>query len=313
MIILGTAVCTLFQNQTCGKLPTYCWQSTPTFSQKPLWLRKSEKEFIPYPSWLYPARQRGSTTCGELVKDLSDSHRLLTMPENFLPDEGVCEHDFLSSIAIRDPIERLQSHYDHLIKECFWKFNKQNETTSPCYKPFIGREDGPHRKYNITLTARYFDIVTDNYLLRSLNNQSGYLQPFGFDGKGEQFFQNSMESLRKFDWILITDSTYEPKAVENDQILMQGLGLTEGLRAVRVSPRHKLTDADPYSFRPDDLRYLKDLNEFDIRIWQEAHRLHALDVESLRRLALYSETLSYVSEKKNNNTVRELCCGHICN
>jgi len=231
------------------------------------------------------------------------------MPENYIPSDGLCDQDLLGTIAIRNPIERLQSHYDHINLVCYRKHGKREDVNNPCHRMFRNKHNDVNRKYNVSFTTKAFDFVTDNYLTRTLNGQEVFGLPFGMDGKGEEYFAIAMETLVRFDWILITDSDYDQGHEENDLILTQGLGLTSGLPLKRVSARHKLTNVDKYEFLPDDLSYLQDLNDKDIRLWREAHRLHDLDVESLRQLAKYNETLSYMYPKANS-TGR--CCGHLC-
>ena len=57
------------------------------------------------------------------------------------------------------------------------------------------------------------------------------------------------------------------------------------------------------TFHPDDLEALMKRNEFDLKLWEEAQKLHALDISSLERLAK-------IQEKRVMNS--ENCCGFVC-
>ena len=112
--------------------------------------------------------------------------------------------------------------------------------------------------------------------------------------------------MQKIDWILLLDGKNENESENNDLLLQQGLGLSSGLPHSRPNPGANLN--------PLDRSYLETVNKFDLRLWEEAHKLNTLDVYSLQQLQNYGGEVwhTFYSKKEElfNNPSR--CCGNVC-
>jgi len=89
------------------------------------------------------------------------------MSENWLPTPGVCQDTFMNIIMIRHPIDRLLSHYNHILRLC------KKEKSNTCHD-MLQKNDPQY--FNHTIMIQSFDIISDNYIVRSLNNLEGYIK-----------------------------------------------------------------------------------------------------------------------------------------
>lgn len=85
----------------------------------------------------------------------------------------------VNSIACRDPIDRIESHYEHLISSC-WSYHHNKNKTDPngnhdpeqCFSLY--KSDQDRTKFDVPELLQSLDILSDNYYLRSLSSQDVY-------------------------------------------------------------------------------------------------------------------------------------------
>ena len=284
-----------------------CWAPEYRSSRVDLgtkWVRykKVNETDIKFKNWVYYDEKRSpSSTCSEIRDFLYQNDQSLAMSENWLPIGGVCEHDFLNVIILRHPLDRLLSHYQHLYDECV-----QHSTPLSCTS--ILTTDG---HFDIDFMNKTFDIITDNYNVRSLNEQHVYKKPTGFNGKGEDYLNRAIENLHRFDWVLILRPEEDQKLNQTKMIMEEGIGLSRSLPISRKrSGRRK-----KFRWSVEDEQQLRQTNSLDLKLWAEAKRINELDVISIRKMQASSSHLWQERQaNKCTATVRkdsETCCGII--
>ena len=309
----GSSLCDLLRKQKCWKMrrPKNCQDKPREFDFSPIWYRKSINPTykMNFPPWAFitdNTNNRDDVQCEEIANYLNRTQQGVIMSENYLPNYGTpCDDgQFSNFIMLREPMERLLSHYNHIFPlGC----NMDGPQTRNFCKSLLlnTTADNKIHVFNATLLAQAFDVITDNYYTRSLNNKEVYISPFGLTlpgqnqtlQAGKDVLDQALQNLHKFDWVLLLG--YHKG---NEAILTDGLGFPRGMgfSNVRGSKNNTfLTNAGN--------QYLESINTLDQRIWREAQMLHALDVISIKKMqqSNFSSSNPYQSESKR-------CCGNIC-
>ena len=258
----------------------------------PQWARPQTVKKLNLPKWTLVNEDIPVRHCGDMKLALEKMRKnFFFMSENWLSQDGVCDNDFMNTIIVRNPMQRLISHYRHIYRtvdnELKYKFVTKN----------------PDPVFNVTFMLENFDLISDNYYARSLNGKENFLLPYGLAGKSEEVLTTALEELHKFDWILIIgEDGQENESENNDFILTRGVGLSKGLGMERVQPRNTKYLSD------HDENILLELNALDSKIWEEAKKLHALDVLSLQMMIKHGGHIVENYKKKESDK----CCGHLC-
>ena len=130
------------------------------------------------------------------------------------------------------------------------------------------------RAFNVSRLIRELDLVTDNYYTRHLAGANAYSVPLG--GLTSQHKRVALQSLRAIDWVLPLGSLH------TELILTSGLGWRPGTMA-HPALEGRLSASRIFSefcdFTRADRNILEQLNAPDVRLFEEAKRLHALDVD----------------------------------
>ena len=236
--------------------------------------------------------------------------------ERFLPDDGPCSNHYMTSITIREPIDRILSHYNHLAKLCI-----SSLCTNMYYPPSLGTPNET-KKYNVSLMAANFDIVTDNFYTRILNGKDAYTLPFGKINTSRTLLQDrAVQVLREIDWILVmgssrkskksplvlNNSSYGDAAGRNLMVLSQGMGFKNSILETVRRANQKFTGI----FTDDDWDWLHKLNQLDYALWVEAQKLHDLDIVSLQKLEQFASGIMHPINQSSNVSDRT-CCGKMC-
>ena len=309
----GTSLCDLLKEEQCFISPhnpnANCWSNryrTQVIDLGPQWQRKKKSEAFGFPEWvLYNETAVPSSSCDQIVQYLQDNNQKVAMSENWLPEGGnLCQNYFSNIVVIRDPMRRVLSHYQHLYRACMSKKTTKGLKRDQCHQMLHGGIWNEESKnyFNLTFMMEWFDIVSDNYYVRSLNDQSVYKEPFGMNGKGGMYLQHALRNLRNFDWIILIQSGNDEEDINRELIIKYGLGLENDFGISRKK-REKKSDI---ILRENDYKIMKKLNKYDQKIWSEAKRLNSLDVISLKKYAEYDTDWS----KKRSSHIE--CCGRIC-
>jgi hypothetical protein len=248
--------------------------------------------------WIILEPSVPEATCDDVKRHLDQYEQKIAMSENWLPTGGVCQDDFINVIMMRNPMERLLSQYSHILRLCE-KVNPKN--VELCDLMTFKPTNSTMRLFNITTMMKYFDIVSDNYIARSLSTREAYQAPVG---RMEEYSALAIQNLKKFDWILLIDNNKEGKNSTN--ILLElGLGFSSSsLPKENVDPQsHSLSLSD------ESRKILMDLNKFDHEIWKEAQRLHELDIKSLKYMEKYGKDLLLIWNQRRRG---DSCCGRVC-
>jgi len=260
------------------------------------WIRKKYALNLNFelPKWmLYDDENTPSYSCNGVRNYLNTYDHSIAMSENWLPDTGLCIHDFLNIMIFRHPLERLRSHYRHIYDTC----TRRSNHPELCSRMIT---DGKY--FDVDIMRNAFDIVTDNYYVRSLNDQHVYSSSIGSLRQSQ--LNSARENLRNFDWILLLGPEYDNSTKE---ILQEGIGLSDGLpKSRQVGKEEKIFD-----FRPTDWKGLEKMNELDLELWNEAKRLHRLDLLSIRKMKSVSPQSWYQRFNVTSKNTKS-CCGVIC-
>jgi hypothetical protein len=310
----GTSLCDIFTKEQCFQTPKAykkwnCWHPKMTTKEvdfKPQWIRSSAAEPYNLQHLSYPARKHWivldpytpEPTCEHVRMYMAQFKQKIAMSENWLPLGGVCQDDFMNLITIRNPMDRLVSQYSHILRVCK-KINAKNSTRCD---PLIVKPISNNSRsfFNLTNWMTHFDIVSDNYLVRSLSSREGYQMPFGHM---DAFIHSALENLRKFDWILIIDSNNKFER-STDTLLKVGLGLNSTLPKNNSKP-----NSTKESLSDESFKILADWNQLDYEIWLEAQKLHELDYQSLTYMRKYAHDLFQIWNQRRG---RDSCCGRFC-
>jgi hypothetical protein len=299
----GTSLCNAFKTEQCFVPPSdnkeaNCWYSamkTSTVDFAPKWVRSSSAHFFHLPRWLEAdARQ---STCLDIYNHLQQFQQKLAMSENWLPTNGPCQDHFMNVVIVRNPIHRLVSHYSHILRLC-----KRRTSNHTHLCDVLLQKDNQHF-FNHTIMMEYFDIISDNYIVRSLNTMQGYKAPLGHM---EESLSIALEHLNRFDWILLLLEGLEGSSNNSTNRLMDlGLGLSTVLRPARTKPSTQVV-----SLSKESENILMDLNKWDYEIWKEAQKLHELDLLSLHYMQQYASDLLLDFRKGSHRD--SSCCGNVC-
>lgn len=303
----GTSLCDLMKAEKCfyppdreGKANCWAYQyRSKSIDLGTQWVRKNYSTrgvttHFELPSWmLYDEENTPSSSCNDIRDYLSRYNHTIAMSENWLPKSGVCTNDFLNVIIFRHPLDRLLSHYRHIYNECKHKSGRMS-----CSQMLL---DGGEY-FDVDYMNETFDIITDNFYTRSLNGQNVYSSPSSLP---DYHLDHARENLRDFDWILLLGLEFENSTQE---ILEEGVGLRTPLPTSRQAGNTKKT----IRFRSQDLQRLRKMNKLDFRLWEEAKRLHQLDLISIRKMKSASPLEWHERLKITDKNRRQGCCGVVC-
>ncbi len=297
-----------------GNPKANCW--SPEYKQMgvpvslgPQWLRKKSCKEFNLPKWMsYDEKNVPSSSCDTLVQFLERSRQKVAMSENWLPVGGtLCQHQFVSVLVMRHPVRRILSHYQHIFNICM----KSNPFESAICLTMLNNQvwdRGNQAYFNISVTSKSFDIITDNYYMRSLSDQSVYKEPYQMNGRSEEYFQQAMNNLRSFDWIILLDNDTDDDFDNNmnrDLIIRYGLGLHHDFGFSRKRSETN-SDVSHIDLLQQDFEDLMEINKYDLQLWHEAKRLSYLDVIYINR------SMQYYDNARNQIEHSMNCCGHIC-
>jgi hypothetical protein len=312
----GTSLCDLFKANQCfvppqGNPKANCW--SPEYKNMgvnlgPQWLRKESCKEFNLPTWMsYDEKNMQSSSCDALVEYLQRSGQKVAMSENWLPMGGtLCQNQFVSVLTMRHPVRRILSHYQHIFNVCL----KSNPVESAVCLTMLNDQvwDRGNRTYfNISLTSKSFDIITDNYYMRSLSDQNVYKEPFQMNGRRKEYFQQAKNNLNSFDWIILLDSDADDfdNNMNRDLIVRYGLGLHHDFGFSRKRSE-KNSDVSNIDLLQQDYEDLIAINKYDLQLWHEAKMLSNLDVAYINR------SMQYYDNTRNQIEHDTDCCGHIC-
>ncbi len=274
----------------------------------------------------YDETNTPSSSCQDIKQYLTKWNQLVAISENWLPKGGrLCQNDFSNVLVFREPMSRILSHYKHLFHVCNHK-----KSNAQCQKMLLlqskhqeeqlekdqeEEDHGEQRKpnletkqyFNVTYMMEQFDILSDNYYVRSLNNQSVYkeVSPLLENELRDKYFHLALKNLRSFDWIILLQSDNDKKQdleLKNTELIIQ-----QGLALYDIEYPHSRHSINPsiggIKFASGDYDKIAMRNQLDLKLWEEARRLNSLDVSSLRRL-------KDLGDRKIGSGQ---CCGSICN
>lgn len=295
-------MCDVMKNDGCfieGKEKN-CFLRSDGVDLGPHWVRKQREAEINFNigEWAYYRENKTkSSSCSNIRSCLHKHNHTMAMSENWLPSGGVCKYDFLNVMIFRHPLDRLLSHYRHLYANCV-----KHSTLALCSQMLT--TDG---YFDIDFMNKTFDIITDNYYTRSLNEQTVYKEPTGFNGNGSKFLKSAKRNLQNFDWILIIGPEGGKEQNQTKLIMEQGIGLSDGLPHSRQRSNKKPM---PQWSTDDEVR-LRNVNTLDMKLWNEALKLHELDVISIERMKSASTDLWNQRLEGRCNKNNTSCCGTI--
>jgi len=278
----------------------------------PQWQRMNHSEQFILPTWTrYDEKTTYSSSCEEIANFLEESGQAVAMSENWLPKGGnLCQNHFINIFIMRDPLRRIISHFQHLFHLCVKTHAQKKENETLCLTMLNDKlwNRGNETYFNLTVMMESFDIVTDNYYLRSLNDQKIYGSPFGMNGRGEEYLNKALQNLQNFDWILILDDESNNSLENNiniNSIVRNGLGLLSEFGVSNQRSRGNL-DISSINLIQRDFEVMEHLNRYDLQIWHEARRLNRMDIEYINEIRKFNLTT-----RASFNGFRN-CCGHIC-
>lgn len=287
--------------------PEYKLMGVPV-SLGPQWLRKKSCKEFNLPMWMsYDEKNVPSSSCEALVEFLERSGQKVAMSENWLPVGGsLCQNQFVSVLVMRHPVRRILSHYQHIFNACM----KSNPLESAVCLTMLNDQAwdrGNGTYFNISVTSKSFDIITDNYYMRSLSDQSVYKEPFQMNGRSEEYFQQALDNLRSFDWIILLDNDTNDfdNNMNRDLIVRNGLGLHHDFGFLRKRSETN-SDISHIDLLQPDFEDLMAINKYDFKLWHEAKRLSNLDIIYINR------SMQYYDNARNQIERDMDCCGHIC-
>ena len=308
-------MCDRFKKEQCytalDKLGKHnCWANqykTDYLDLGPQWVRREISERFGFKHWVsYDENLFRSPRCSDLLKYLRKRGQMVAMSENTIPFDGICQGSMVNVIIVRDPMSRLISHFRHL----YASLDRSKKSNNTAYMSLIKEQSANAtnhgvKYFNITTMMNYFDIMTDNFYMRSLNDAHVYRKRLGFDGQASKYFDKAINNLRKFDWVLILDGEESDEGKNNDFILKNGLGLDGGLGRSRISGKEHAID-----LTKNDRQIIMTLNSYDAQIWEEAKKLNALDIISLKKLSTHGGKKWF--NRMRTERDEKYCCGRVC-
>lgn len=219
----------------------------------------------------------------------------------------------VNAIVLREPLARLESHYKHLLRmghesSIVWKG-----------KNFYRLKNGTGG-FDVHYMTATFDIVSDNYVTRSLAGHGFYawgpnstLYP-GSPSLAKhpeawtKIYPIARASLHSFDWVMLL-STGQPDDVANRHLILKyGWGI-ENATLGNPNPSQHQTRTSQLS----DPEFSRKLNELDYKLWEEAVELNRLDIVSIKRMMpYYQAALEKAKADKARDRSNAKCCGRIC-
>jgi len=288
----GTSLCKLFRSENCSTLPRIS-ENCHLATTGPQWVRTKIRRQFNLPHWMWVSGDSQPNSCEGIALELEETNLTAVMNENWLPGGHVCEGKFINTILVRNPIARILSHYNEVYEGCLQVRRKS------CIQFLVdGSLKGDKKVFNVSFLENALDIISNNYYTRMLNNRTVYLSDSEFHGQRNSVLNKALDNLQKFDWVLLHGSGNNQENIENDIIVMDGLGMSKGLGLSR-SKNSETTTAISLAHE----EYLREKNDLDNYIWQEAQRLHSLDIESIRLMKKYGGDFHKKPDK---------CCGNIC-
>mmetsp|Transcript_17017 Transcript_17017/g.18929 ORF Transcript_17017/g.18929 Transcript_17017/m.18929 type:complete len:412 (+) Transcript_17017:147-1382(+) len=288
----GTSLCDLFRSEKCSTSPSFSANCHLAMTA-PQWMRKKKVLELNLPLWMAVSENSQPNTCESIALELEETNLTAVMNENWLPGGHVCEGKFMNTISVRNPMARILSHYNHVYELCL--ATRKNS----CIQFLVdGSLQGDKRVFNVSFLENALDIISDNYYTRMLNNRTVYLSDSEFHGQRNSVLNKALDNLQKFDWVLLHGSGNNQENIDNNIIVKNGLGMRRGLR---LSRSKNINTTTAVSSAHEE--YLRDKNDLDNYIWQEAQRLHSLDIESIRLMKKYGGDFHKTPKK---------CCGKIC-
>lgn len=294
----GTSICdfTKQQRQACFSQDlqdAHCQIGDPLHTG-PRWMHTTPDNFK-VAKWIpFNDNHTPNPTCDEMRQYTQEQGIKFLMKENYLPRKEPagggtsCEKSFWTSIILRDPADRVVSHYNHMRRGCL----KDNDHAL-CESEMLSSADNHY--FNLTKMKSNFHLITDNYYIRSLSEKAVFHDERDI-GNDKVLLQRALTVLRGIDWImLLEDHDTMPF------ILHEGLGLEGPL--LHSNSNH----GEHIDVTAQDVRRLRRWNRADYVLYNEALRLHQLDVVSIKKFQQYApEALG--SARANDKS----CCGVIC-
>ena len=297
-----------------------CW--TPDFDDGPRWI--PEEAIRPLrPSYAMDGpmtQRRYSTSSGYdaclVRKKWADGNRVnLMATETSLSEStvkhGVCNSTMTTLTLLRDPVARLHAHYRHVVR-LVSNLQADQGKRAPLFSPErVYKSTAPDAnttatpstakwlpEFNVTyLATRLLPRVSDNFYTRTFAGETAWRTPFG--ALTESHLAVALSTLRSLDWVILLGDT-------NTQLLLErGLGLADGLL-----PHERQGEMDTAAFPPHDIRFLSQVNRFDQLLFNEAMRLNALDVASLKALQIWAPETFLAARSPIAEGFS--CCGYAC-
>ena len=307
----GTSVCSAVKDEAGCKASDARAQGglchTPALDTKPKWTRDPDNYFG-LPLFVQYSQNHGKDPGKDPdCREVETASKLLGIRflanENYLSDDGACSDRFLTSIVMRDPVDRILSHYNHMYRLCTEVGRKKHRCNEMLYSD-DKRTDDDKMAFNVSIMKDRFDFVSDNYYVRSLSGKEGFESPYGFLGNDKSMLEKSLKVLATYDWIMLIDGRGS-SGQNNALIFKKGLGFESHLG--RQNLHH--SDSQYAGLTTEDRIWLLSLNSPDYALWGEAQRLHSLDVASIHMLEDFAPKVLRLNRKGKGN---EKCCGNIC-
>lgn len=301
--------CYVSQNKVIPDGPLWKQQK---FNLGPRWTRLHMQKKLKLDSWMGGFPEDNSIPCSIIENHLENEDNMVVFSENHLVSGNTCQKGMVNSIVVREPMKRLLSHYNDIYLWCL-KY-KDNPL---CLNMLLGGNlTGGVRIYDTMFMTESFDFITDNIYARSLNSNDVYYAPLGFEGMSSEVILNSaLESLSQFDWVIMIGSGDATESENNDLILKDGLGLGIGLphsNTVGTKKSSSSTTKTPSTFTTQGKVLLRKLNDLDYRIWDEAQKLHQLDVSSIKLMKEHGADVFLEYEANKRKDEGDYCCGYVC-
>jgi hypothetical protein len=314
----GTALCGSMRDACAQEKKADCLLQP--LKMRPYWYRnnKQTSEMGSQP-WGRLLPWFRDVTCRELEKKMGWANWKVVMSERNIPFakiqsgklQPLCTK-FVNSINFRDPVGRIESHYQHLFRNCQETMRRNKEPESNCNQLFYTTEEGD--KFNVPKLVKIYDILSDNYYTRSLNPEwvykwqaSSSIPTLSQHPKAmSEILPFANASLHAFDWVFLVKSGPEQEEAEkNDLVFRYGMGFPNStLRYFGHSG--KVTPFEETGKTLSDVSLLRRIQSLDYLLFEEAKRLHRLDVIASERMKPHIEAL--MARIQGN----QRCCGSTC-
>lgn len=90
----------------------------------------------------------------------------------------------------------------------------------------MGEVKRGHGEHNTSYLSAVYDLISDNFILRSLNPIEVYAAPRSISKNPQvsKMLSHAMSALRNFHWILLLNSPNSEEAAGNELLVTKGLG-----------------------------------------------------------------------------------------